>query len=425
MAKLKIGPDKRGNVAICEGGKVIFYGAASSAPDVAVDEVLDAKNAEILPGWVCSHTHLYSALCPYGMPAPENKPENFTQILERIWWRLDRAIDKDILRASARVYVAECLLRGTTSIVDHHESPNYIEGSLDTLADAYEEFGARGLLTYGATDRNFGKSEGKRGIDECVRFIKENKRPLVKGLVGLHAQFTCSNDTIKYAGDKARELGVGIHVHVAEGSADVEDAINRGYKSPADRIEKLGALVPHSIWVHCIHMSAEETRHVANAGAWFVQNPRSNHGNAVGWPYNLRYAQKVALGVDGWSGDMDVELDFAKKEADAQGDDPINEIHRLYSGWRLIGDFFDIDCGPFNSVENCRRSIKTSAADLRIVEDDGHVRHTVVDGKVVVRDGKLVHGDIDQIRKEAQEQANRLWAEMVKYPETYEYHYDD
>ena len=229
MTMLKIGPDKHGNVAICKDGLVVYYGAADAAPACDGCETLDADNAEILPGWVCAHTHMYSALCPYGMPAPKNAPQNFTQILERIWWRLDRAIDRDILRASARVYTAECLLQGTTSIVDHHESPDFIEGSLDVLADALDEFGARGILCYGATDRNYGKSEGKRGIDECVRFVNENKRPLVKGTMGLHAQFTCSDDTVRYCGDKARETGTGIQVHVAEGEADVEDAIARGY----------------------------------------------------------------------------------------------------------------------------------------------------------------------------------------------------
>ena len=105
-------------------------------------------------------------------------------------------------------------------------------------------------------------------------------------------------------------------------------------------------------------------------------------------------------------------------------DDPINIDHRLYSGWRMMGDFFNAEFGPLNDAYNCRRATKSSVADLRIVDDKG-VRHTVVDGKVVVRDRKLVHGDIDQIRKEAQEQANRLWERMLKYPETYEYHYDD
>ena len=424
MTKLRIGPDKHGNVALCDEGKVIFYGAADAAPAFEADDSIDADNAEILPGWVCAHTHMYSALCPYGMPAPKNAPENFTQILERVWWRLDRAIDRDILRASARVYTAECLLQGTTSIVDHHESPDFIEGSLDVLADGLAEFGARGILCYGATDRNYGKNEGKRGIDECVRFVKENNRPLVKGTMGLHAQFTCSDDTVKYCGEKAREMGVGIQVHVAEGSADVEDAIRRGYDSPIDRLEKLGCIVPNSIYIHCIHMSSTETKRGADQGLWFVQNPRSNNGNQGGWPYNLRYAQKVALGVDGWSGDMIVERDAGRKLAIEYGDDPINIDHRLYSGWRMMGDFFDAEFGPLNPVQNCRRSTKSSVADLQIVDDKG-VKHTVVDGKVVVRNRKLVHGDIDQIRKEAQEQANRLWERMVKYPETYEYHYDD
>ena len=424
MASLKIGPDKKGNVAICDGGKVIFYGPADAAPKIDVDDSLDAAGCDILPGWVCAHTHMYSALCPYGMPAPKNAPENFTQILERVWWRLDRAIDRDILRASARVYTAECLLQGTTSIVDHHESPDFIEGSLDVLADGLAEFGARGILCYGATDRNYGKKEGRRGIDECVRFVKENKRPLVLGTIGLHAQFTCSDDTVKYCGDKAREVGVGIQVHVAEGSADVEDAIRRGYDSPIDRLEKLGCIVPNSIYIHCIHMSSAEIKRGADQGLWFVQNPRSNNGNKVGWPYNLNYAQKVALGVDGWSGDMIVERNAGRKLAAENGDDPINIDHRLYSGWRMMGDFFGAEFGPINDVQNCRRSTKSSVADLRIVDDKG-VRHTVVDGKVVVRDRKLVHGDIDAIRAEAQVQANRLWDRMVKFPETYDYHYDD
>ncbi|MFA5623671.1 MAG: amidohydrolase family protein [Bradymonadales bacterium] len=414
MTKLRIGPDKRGNVALCENGLVIFYGAASSAPEFEASETLCAKDAEILPGWVCAHTHLYSALVPYGMPAPEHAPNNFLEILERIWWRLDRAIDPEILRISARLYVAESLLKGTTSIVDHHESPNYIEGSLDTLAEAFTEFGARGILCYGATDRNFGLEEGKRGIDECVRFIQENKNPLVKGMVGLHASFTCSEETIKYAAAKALQANVGIHVHVAEAASDVEDAMKRGFSGPAERLEKLGAIVPQSIFVHSIHMSAQEVRQAAKHGVWFVQNPRSNYGNKVGYPLSLTYAQRVALGVDGYNADMEQEMNFGCEEATRQGEDKVNVIHRLYSGWRMMGDFFDAEFGPLNSIENCRRCIRTSAADLRIVDDEG-VRHTVVDGKVVVKDRKLVNGDIEALREEAKSQAQRLWKEMAKY----------
>ncbi len=413
MTKLKIGPDKHGNIALCENGKVVYYGAEKAAPVFEATESIDADDAEILPGWVCAHTHIYSALCPYGLPAAKPAPETFLQILERVWWRLDRAIDKDILRASARVYTAECLLQGTTSIVDHHESPNFIEGSLDVIADAIDEFGARAVLCYGATDRNY-ENEGKRGIDECVRFVKENKRPLVIGTMGLHAQFTCNDDTVKYCGDKARETNSIIQVHVAEGASDVDDAQNRGYSSPIDRLEKLGCMTKDSIYIHCIHMSEEETRHGADLGLWYVQNPRSNNGNQVGWPYNLRYAQKVALGVDGWSGDMIVERDCGRKLAVENGDDPVNIDHRLYSGWRMMSDLFHANFGPLNAADG-KRASTNAVADLRIVDAQG-VKHTVVNGEVVVKDRKLVHGDIDQLRKEAQEQANRLWERMAQYP---------
>jgi len=157
-------------------------------------------------GYVNAHTHLYSALSSLGMPPPRERPVNFTQILERIWWRLDRAIDESSLRASARLYVAEALLAGTTTLVDHHESPNFVAGSLDVLADACDELGIRAVLCYGSTERNGGRDEARHGLAECARFVRANRRPLVRGLVGLHASFTVSDETAREAGELAREL---------------------------------------------------------------------------------------------------------------------------------------------------------------------------------------------------------------------------
>ena len=151
-----------------------------------------------------AHTHLYSGLAPLGLPTPPTPPADFVRILETIWWRLDRAIDAVSLRASARYYVAHALLSGTTGLIDHHESPEFIEGSLDVLADACQELGMRAVLTYGATERNGGREEARRGLAECRRFITENRRPLVEGVVGLHASFTVSDDTIEKAGTLCR-----------------------------------------------------------------------------------------------------------------------------------------------------------------------------------------------------------------------------
>ena len=244
----------------------------------------------------CAHTHLYSGLVPLGMPAPEQKPENFLQILERVWWRLDRALDAETLRASARYYVANALLAGTTSLVDHHESPNFIEGSLDVLADACQDLGARALVCYGATDRNGGLDEGRRGLEECRRFIKSNERPLVRGLYGLHASFTVSDETVKLAAQMCAEDQAKMHVHVAEDAADVADAKTRGYLGPYERLHELGAMPARSLVIHGIHMPAHTTRAADQADMWLVQNPRSNHGNEVGYARNLRFAQRVALG---------------------------------------------------------------------------------------------------------------------------------
>ena len=205
--------------------------------------------------YVNAHTHLYSALVPLGMPAPNPAPANFVETLKSIWWRLDRALDADSLRASARLYAAEAVKLGTYAVLDHHESPRFIEGSLDVIADACQELGLRAVVCYGATERNDGRGEAQRGLKECRRFIESNRRPLVRGVVGLHAGFTVSDDTIRDAANLARDLGSVLHLHVAEDDVDVRDARERGYEGIIHRLEKLDALIPGSVFAHGIHLS--------------------------------------------------------------------------------------------------------------------------------------------------------------------------
>src|SRR6516165_9177735 len=157
-----IGPDRNGRCVAVENGLV-----AALPPKNA--RVLSCAGGEIRAGAVCAHTHLYSGLSRYGMPAASPPPGNFLQLLERVWWRLDRALDETTLRAAAMDYVARALLAGTTALVDHHESPNLIEGSLAILAEVCEQLGMRALLCYGATERNAGRDEARRGLAECRR----------------------------------------------------------------------------------------------------------------------------------------------------------------------------------------------------------------------------------------------------------------
>jgi cytosine/adenosine deaminase-related metal-dependent hydrolase len=325
--------------------------------------------------FVNSHTHIYSGLAPFGMPAPVPPPENFLQNLERIWWRLDRALDEPSLRAAARHYVSQARRAGTAALVDHHESPGFIEGSLDVLADACDEFGVPAVLCYGATERNGGPEEARRGLDECRRFILANRRPRIAGVVGLHASFTVSDDTIRRAGALCRELRTVLHIHIAEDQADVDDARRRGYPGPLQRLVSLDALPAGSILAHGVHLSVDEVAQASDAGCWFVQNPRSNRKNRVGYPTALTAAARVALGTDGFESDMrDESLALAEASADA-GESPGATGGRLDAGWRLAGSRLNLT----------RQQIEFAAASAADV-------------------------DVDGIESEAREQASRLWA---------------
>lgn len=346
-------------------------------------------------GFVNAHTHIYSGLAPLGMPAPARPPENFVQILERVWWRLDRALDERSLGAAARYYVAEALLHGTVALVDHHESPGFIDGSLDVLADACQELGMRAVLCFGATERNGGREEARRGLAECRRFIRDNERPLVRGAVGLHASFTVSDETIREAGELCRELATVLHVHVAEDVADVRDAKARGWAGPLDRLGALDALTPGSILAHGVHLDRDEVRTAEQQGCWIVQNPRSNRGNRVGYPGALSASSRVALGTDGYPSDERAERAALLEEARRHGDDARAAEQRPGAGHALIAERF----GAIDDV--CEWA------------PDG-VRLLRIAGRVVVRDGKLQTADLAGIRAAADAAATPLWTRMAE-----------
>ena len=291
-------------------------------------------------GFVNAHTHLYSGLAPLGMPAPAEPPADFIAILEQVWWKLDRALDAPALRMAARWYVAEALQLGTIGLIDHHASPNLIEGSLDILADACQAAGLPAVLCYGATERNGGRDEALRGLAESRRFIEANQRPLVRGVVGLHASFTVSDDTIRDAAALCRELGTVLHVHVAEDTADVADARRRGWDGPLERLERLGALPPGSILAHGVKLSVAQVKRADALGCWLVHNPRSNLGTRVGYAAALHASARVALGSDGYVSDPAAEQTALLAESAKHGDDPAAVARRPQAGHALLAERF-------------------------------------------------------------------------------------
>ena len=357
------------------------------------------------PGAVNAHTHLYSGLAPLGMPAPEPAPGSFLEILRRVWWRLDRALDADTLRAAARYHVAHALLAGTTTLFDHHESPSFIEGSLDVIADVCDELGVRAVLCYGATERNLGLLEAARGLAECARFVKARPSGLVRGAVGLHASFTMSDAKLRRAGELARSLQVPVHVHVAEDVLDVEDARARGYASPLARLLALDVVPSGSILAHGVHMTKAEVYTCEERGLWLVHNPRSNAKNGVGYASALPASALVALGTDGFPSDMTDESAALVAEAARHGAPEVDPEGLAAGGRGLAAEIFGM-----TAIEGDRvRLVAEEPGGPRVVEVD-------VGGRPVVRRGALVRSSLEEIEADARRAASRLWTRMEELP---------
>jgi cytosine/adenosine deaminase-related metal-dependent hydrolase len=331
------------------------------------------------PGFVCSHHHLYSTLAR-GMPAPPRAPHAFGEILEQIWWRLDAALDLEMIRASARLGAVEALMCGTTGIVDHHESPNAIEGSLDVIADACDEVGVSVVCAYGVTDRH-GEDGARRGLAENERFLRAGGR----GMVGVHAAFTCSDATLEAAAGLARDLGVGVHVHVAEG---LEDA------TAGERLEGLAA--DDWLLVHCVHLDRELPGSIAH-------NPRSNMNNAVGYAAPARRANRVVLGTDGIGADMleEFRLGYVAHRADDVLASPDTAWSWLTNGWTLVPEALDdVVTWTYDHADSPWHVAFTPGMRALRVQAPG--------GEVLLDDGRPTRVDLDEVRAHAAEQAARL-----------------
>ena len=352
----------------------------------------------VTPGLVCGHHHLYSALAR-GMPAPAKTPTTFLEILEQVWWRLDVALDLDMLRAAAGLGALEALECGTTAIIDHHESPQVIEGSLQVIADACTEVGVRVNTTYGVTDRWqddgswFGDDwsappqrmtdAARRGLAECAEFIRAGGN----GLVGIHAPFTCSDETLEAAAGLSRDLGVGVHVHVAEGSVD----------APAgQRLHGLAA--DDWLLVHCVHLDRQLPGTIAH-------NPRSNMNNAVGYARPMRFDNRVVLGTDGIGADMleEFRLAYARLREFDVTSTPSTVWQWLENGYAYFPEAGDDRVTWTYDAADDPWSVAFTPG-MRALEV---VRN---DGTTLLRDGVAQLVDADEIRAHAHEQAARLFA---------------
>ena len=396
-------------------------------------DIVDAGGQYVMPGNICAHTHFYGAYAR-GMAIPGPAPRDFPQILSRLWWPLDKALDRDSVRASALVCLVDAVKHGTTSLIDHHASPNFIDGSLDVIGDAVDAAGLRAVLCYEVTDRD-GPDKMAAGIAENLRFMaKSDAHPRLRGTFGLHASLTLNDASLRACAD-AIPAGGGFHIHVAEHEADEEDSLRRSGLRVVERLDRYGIWRENSIAAHCVHIDSAERELLRQRGAWVSHQPRSNMNNGVGAADIdglLAEGVQLCLGNDGFSNNMWAEWKAAYLLHKVVNRDPrrANGMNIAQMAWRnnarllerffvgeTIGelapgaaaDLIFVDYQPFTPL-----SVGNLPWHLLFGFEASMVTTTICAGQVLMRERELLTLDEGEIAAEALALAPGVWDEYTR-----------
>ncbi len=407
---------------LIEGNKVVRIGRNLSS-EFANARTMELAGNLVSPGIVCSHSHFYSTLAR-GILANIKPSADFVSILQNLWWRLDRAIDEEILYCSGLIGAIEAVRAGTTAVIDHHASPSFIGGSLRVLKEAFEKVGLRGILCYEVTDRNGrgGMREGVRenvALAEMVAKEKESAGAnLLEAAIGAHAPFTLGDEALSLLSEAVGSTGAGIHIHVAEDRCD---------SSPAGimrRLEAKNLLNEKAICAHGVYLTDSDIEILNAHDCFLIHNARSNMNNGVGYAEKLGAVRNVGLGTDGIGSDMFEELKFAYfKHKDARGAyGPADFLSFLHNGSVLLERYFG---------GNFKRIAAGSAADLVVYDyrnptplvreniaghlafglSSSSVKTVIVNGLVVYEDRQFPF-DVKPIYERANSAAKSLWKRM-------------
>ena len=420
-------------VMLIDGGFITKIGSAEEVKVPAGTPTIDASGCLVMPGLINAHTHLYSSLAR-GMPAPDKAPRNFGEILQRVWWRLDKALDEESIRYSALIGALDSLRCGTTTIFDHHASQNCIDGSLDIIAEVLDEIGIRGCLCYEVSDRD-GRESTHQGIRENKRFIRrclDLESSSLRAKFGLHASFTISNSTLEKC-SLSEGMAVGFHSHFAEDEIDEFNSIERYGQKVAKRFQYFKILRPGSIMAHGVDLDRGEIKILRDSGAFLAHNPQSNMNNAVGVaaiPQMLDMGIPVGLGTDGYTPNLFEEMralsavhKLNTEDPGAMGFDKINRIV-FKNNSRLAEETFKIKMGVLEPG---------AVADIIILRYEpptpmstenffGHlffgicpnpiVDTVIINGKIIIQDSQFVSLDVTEIMPKARDVAKKLWKRM-------------
>jgi putative selenium metabolism protein SsnA len=392
-------------------------------------EVVDCSGKIILPGFICAHHHFYSTMAR-GMAIPGEPASNFVEILERLWWKVDRALLEEDITLSAQIPLIECIRNGTTTVIDHHASPGSPDGSLDLIESAVRQAGIRASLCYEVSDRNVMGD----GVRENERFIKKVGKGdgQIAAMMGLHASFTLSDETLERCVGMAKDAGVGCHVHVAEDLADREDSLDKYGMPVVHRLHKLGASGPKSLFIHCVHIDEEEMDLIAATETCVVHNPESNMNNAVGVTRLFDLLKRnilVGLGSDGMSSDMLAQMRSAYLLHRLANSDPrvaFLEAPKLLleNNAKIVERQFGVRLGQLAEDHPADLAILDYEPPTVLNETNflGHLIFGLVDatvdttvcrGTILMQGKKILSMDEERIAARSRERAPQMWQRLA------------
>lgn len=390
--------------------------------------VKDMKGKLVTAGIVCSHNHFYSGLSRGIMASIPPSPD-FISILKNLWWRVDRSLDEEALYYSGLICSLEAIKNGCTSVIDHHASPNYIAGSLQTLRSSFLEAGLRGMTCFETTDRNDGIKEMQAGVEENINFAMDIERDkksgevpyLVEAHIGAHAPFTVTDEGLSMLSEAVKITNKGLHIHVAEDRYDVTHSHHHYGKDIVERLDSFGLINHKTLLAHGLFLSQKDIDILNERDGFLVHNARSNMNNNVGYNHDLAKYKNVALGTDGIGADMFEELKFAFfKHRDAAGSMwPDSFLRYLWNGNELLSRNFDAKFGCVEAGYKANLTIydylsptpfqaENIAGHIAFGLNTGHVDSVMVEGRFVYEDRQFPF-DVAPVYEKAQQVAKRVW----------------
>jgi cytosine/adenosine deaminase-related metal-dependent hydrolase len=395
-----------GHLAVTSGddGGIRFQDKLPAEGELSADDrILDCGQRLVTKSFGCGHHHIYSALAR-GMPAPSKIPHNFSEILEYIWWHLDKSLDTEMIEASALVSALYCAQNGVTFVIDHHASPFAIENSLETIAKAFERVG----ISHGPREK---------GLQETDTFLSSGRQ----GHVGLHASFTVGDDLLKRAVDLAQKHNTGLHVHVAEDEVDQESCLNKYNMRVVERYAEAGVLdLSKSILSHCIHLDEKEKGLIRQSDVYVVQNTESNLNNNVGVTNYRDLGENIILGTDGMHSDM---LRSAKAAFLASQATEGLDMAGIYNRFRKVHDYIRDNAFNGDGENNLVILDYDSPTDINSNNflghfvygiDARHVDSVISSGRLIVENKKLLTVAADEILAFSREMGRKLWDKMSR-----------